>query len=390
MINIKSAFKEIEQEIIGIRRKIHSYPEIDFDLENTAKIICGFLDKHGISHTDKIAKCGIMAQIGDAKKGKNVLIRADMDALEIEEKTGLEYSSQRKGLMHACGHDFHIANALAAAYILKKNEAELGGCVKIVFQPAEETNGGAKPMIDEGILENPHIDFCIGAHVSAMHPTREIYITPGPLMASPDDFELVFKGKSTHGAQPQDGINPIPAASEFVLKIHEALEEKISFESNVFSICTINSGFSRNIIPDEAKVSGTFRSFSTEDREIADKVIDALADELCKKYGCKYEYAYNYLFPPLINNKEFSFVAKKCAGKVVGERNVKEFEKPLMTGEDFSYFALERPSVFAWVGCAPEGRKIPLHSSEFQADESVTGIVAEYFCEICEEIWQNS
>jgi len=331
-----------------------------------------------------------VALVGNPDRGKTILIRADMDALETEEKTGLSFASERKGYMHACGHDIHIANALAAAYILKKHESKLNGCVKFVFQPAEETTGGAQPMISEGVLENPHVDVCIGAHVSAMYPTGELYFKEGALMASPDDFELAFIGKSTHGAEPQNGINPLNPACEFVLNINRKLSEAISFEQNVFSICSVNGGNSNNIIPDTACILGTFRSFSQGDREKADSIICSFAKELCTKYNCGYSCTYNYLYPPLVNNSKMTELAKKCAHRIVGAENVKKFEKPLMTGEDFSYFACERPSVFVWAGCGKDKSPIPLHSSHFVADENVIEVVASLFCDFVFEYLGNN
>ena len=378
-MSIVCDYNEIKNKIIEIRRKIHMHPELSFEEYETAKEICAFLDEHNISYTSEIAKTGICALVGNPRADKCILIRADMDALPYEEHTGLDFASVNKGVMHACGHDLHIASALAACYILKKHESEFDGCVKIVFQPGEETTGGAKPMIDEGVLLNPEPQICIGAHVTPEYPTGELYFRSGALMASPDDFRIVFTGKSAHGAEPQNGINPIDAAAEFSVGIKQKLCEKIDFTHNVFTICSFNSGTANNIIPDTAVIEGTFRSFSTNDRKTAEEIMKDYAKSVCKKYGAESELTYNYLYPPLINDAEVCGDVKQFAISEFGKEKIKEFEKPLMTGEDFSYFALSKPSVFVWAGCAPQGKKGALHSAEFVADEDVIEICARLF-----------
>lgn len=370
-MNIINDYNEIKDEIIAIRRKIHQNPELSNDEFETAKTICECLDKYNISYKFPVAKTGICAFIGNADKGKTVLIRADMDALPVKEESGVDFSSKNDGVMHACGHDVHVANALAAAIILKKHEAELKGCVKIIFQPAEETDGGAEPMINEGILNNPDVDVAIGIHVTPLYPTGDMYFKEGPLMAAPDDFTLTFVGKSSHGAEPENGINPMNPASEFVLGIHKELAKEIDFSKNVFSVCTFNCGTSFNQIADTATLSGTFRSYDDKDRKACDRICREYAEKLCEKYNTKIKFAYSYRYPPLINDATVCKDVKAFAEKIFGKDKIKEFEKPLMTGEDFSYIAREVPSVFIWAGCGDENHPCVLHSANFYADENV-------------------
>lgn len=365
----KNDYLEIKEEIIAIRRKIHQNPEVGYNEFETSKTICECLEKHGIPYTYPIAKTGICAYVGKENGGKNVLIRADMDALPIEEESGLEFASQNKGVMHACGHDLHIAGALAACVMLKKHESELCGTVKFMFQPDEEQDGGALPMIQEGILENPRPDACIGIHVSPSYETGDLYFKSGALMAAPDDFCIKFIGKSAHGAEPHNGINPIEAACEFVTVIKDEMKKEIDFSKNVMTVCEFNAGFSYNIIPDIATVEGTFRSFSNEERDKANEILTKTASKICEKYGAKAETTYNYRYPPLINNKEICDFAIRCAKDEFGEDKIKYFEKPLMTGEDFAYLAQEIPSVFIWSGCKDKNHECSLHSSKFVANE---------------------
>ncbi len=384
-MDIQKEYNEIKEEIIAIRRKIHQNPELGFSEFETSKTIRECLDTHGIKYKYPIAKTGICAYVGNPKKDCNVLIRADMDALPFEENTGLEYSSKNKGVMHACGHDIHVANALAACLILKKYEDKLGGQVKFMFQPDEEVAGGALPMIEEGILENPHTDVAIGIHVSPSYETGELYFKSGPLMASPDDFFIKFIGKSAHGAEPQNGINPILPASEFVCAIRGELEKEIDFEKNTASICCINAGTSFNIIPDTATVEGTFRSFDNKDRDKAKEIFEKTAADIAKKHGAKCECSYNYCYPPLICDDIICSFAIECAQAEFGKKSVKLLDKPLMTGEDFAYLAQKVPSVFVWIGCKDKEHECCLHSSNFFANEAAIETGARMFVRFAAE-----
>lgn len=384
-MNTNSLYEKIKDEIVLIREDIHQYPEAGFEETKTAEKICGFLKKYGIRYTDKIAKTGICAIIGNEKSEKVLLIRADMDALPVEEKSGVPYSSKISGMMHACGHDVHISSALAAAFMLKQEEENLGGCVKVVFQPAEETTGGAKTMIDEGVLQNPKVTAAIGGHVTPMLDVGKVWLKEGALMASPDDFEVKFIGKSTHGAEPQNGISPILPSAEFTVILENEVKSKISEKDAVLSICTISGGNSVNIIPEIAKVVGTFRSFSNSSRETAAKTINDLADKIAKKYGAKAEVKYNFLYPPVINDKSATDIMREVSKKLLGEENTKNLEKPLMTGEDFSYFAQKVPSCFVWYGCRKGENFAPLHSECFIADNTAIEVGANLFYEFAKK-----
>ena len=373
-MNFEELYKTIENEIIYIRRKIHSNPELGFEEFATSETICSVLDKYNISYKNKIAGTGILATIGNDNSAV-LLIRADMDALPITENTGLEFTSQNKGIMHACGHDIHIASALAAAILLKKSEDKLKGTVKIMFQPAEETTGGALPMIEEGILKNPNVTCAIGGHVDSSIKLGQVKINDGPLMASPDDFELVFIGKSTHAAQPQKGISPIIPASKMVLELDKMQKE--IFENNVLSVCTIKALGGKNIIPDKAQILGSFRSFDEDERIKADKIINETASKLAKEYNIDYEFTYNYLYPPLINDKAVTEMLRQTAQEHTG--NVSVFEKPLMTGEDFAYLCRYVPSAFFWYGGGNSDNAAPLHNSEFVVDEDAIKIASGIF-----------
>ncbi len=370
-----SLYEKIKDEIILLRRQIHMFPELSFNEFKTADTICSVLDKYKINYERNIAGTGIVAKIGKGQD-KVLIIRADMDALPVCEETLLPFSSENDGVMHACGHDIHIASALACAIMLKKNEENLSGCAKIVFQPGEETTGGAEPMINEGILDNPKVTCAIGGHVTSELDVGKIMIKDGALMASPDDFSIVFVGKTTHGATPEYGLNPILPASKMVMECEEIAKDLK--DGSVLSVCTIDANGSVNIIPERAKILGTFRSFSEDKRkEISNKLKD-ISNEIAKTYGVKAEYKYNFLYPPVINDVNTTKGIISAAKDVIGSENVITMPKPVMTGDDFSYFCKYVPSAYFWYG-VKDGTDEPLHSSRFVASEDAIEICANVF-----------
>jgi len=376
-MSFNTEYEQIKNEIITVRRKIHQNPELGFEEFKTADTICQILDKYNIVYERNICKTGIIANLG-SKKDKVLLIRADMDALPVEEKTELPFKSSKKGTMHACGHDIHISAALASAIILKSHESELEGSVKILFQPAEETTGGALPMIEHGALENPDVTCAISGHVTPEMPVGSVFSKPGPLMASPDDFEIQIIGKSTHGAQPQNGISPIIPAADIVKELDCLSKEVHEKDRSVLSVCSVISDGGINVIPDKALILGTYRSFDEEARRNVDRSIHSISERIAKAALCEFSYKYNYLYPPLINDeKTFGFFVE-CASDVLGRDNVHIISKPLMTGEDFSYFCQNVPSVFFWYG-GNSGSDAPLHSSELVLSEDAIAVAAGLF-----------
>lgn len=377
-------YRKIKDEIIDIRRNIHKHPELGFEEFNTASLIIDTLNKYNIKFTDKIAGTGIVAKIG-CEGEKTLLIRADMDALPISENTFLPYASEYKGKMHACGHDIHVASVLAAAIILKQHESKINGSVIFVFQPAEETTGGAEPMISEGILNNTKVTAAICGHVNAEYDTGTFKVKDGPIMASPDDFMVKFIGKSTHGAQPQNGISPILPACEYVSVVNNTLaKDEYKNNGNILSVCTISSNGGINTIPDEALVLGTFRSFSEESRNNVCRSLKNEAVRVAENHKAQVEFNYNFLYPPLINDRKMTNKFIDIAQKCFGEDSVEILDKPFMTGDDFSYFSRLIPSVYFWYGGKKE-EPTSLHSSKFNVNEDAIEISARIFVEFALE-----
>ena len=378
MHDLETGYQQIKEEIIALRRHLHQHPELEFDLYHTADTVCAFLDTHGIPYTSGIAKTGIVAEIIGEKPGKTLLIRADMDALPIAEQTGLAYASQTAGRMHACGHDMHTAIALACGVLLQQRREALRGKVKLVFQPAEEGVGGAEPMIAEGILADG-ADICIAAHVAPQADVGTIEVRSGGIMASPDHFTIAIHGKSTHGAEPQNGNNPVAAAADLTCRLqNQVVPELHAAEPCVLSVCYNNGGEITNIIPDRADMGGTFRCFDDALRHRAKAAIEQHIREVEAQYGVTCELDYHFLYPPVVNDDALTRQFAACAAKQLGEANVHWLDEPFMLGDDFAYFAQRMPGCYFRLGCHTPGTPVyPLHSSRFAPDEGCIGIGAQ-------------
>lgn len=369
---ILSMAKAMEPQLIQDRRYLHQNPELSFEEKNTMRYICKRLDKLGISYQSGIAVTGVLAEVRGKDQGKCLLIRADMDALPLEEKSETSYCSTKPGVMHACGHDVHMAILLSACELINKLRDRFSGTVKFVFQPGEETTGGAKPMIDAGILENPKVDTCIALHVDTDLPSGSIRIKSGSAYASPDDFYITVKGKGGHGAEPQNAIDPILIAAQIVTQLQSIVSRNIDpFASAVITIGSIHAGNATNVIPDTAKLAGTARSLDNATRTFLEKKIETIVQTVCASFGAEYEYEFQKLFPPLINNECISELIAESAVRCLGEENCIKGGLPTMAGEDFAYFSQEVPSALFKLGCRNEAKGItaPIHNSLFDVDE---------------------
>lgn len=373
---IKSLADRGEEIAIETRRMLHKIPELQFEEYKTAGYICSVLDTLSIPY--KKGYCGgtgIVAEISGTGEGKCVGIRADIDALPIKEETLLPFASEHEGVMHACGHDGHVAIALLTAFILNQLKASFKGNVKFFFQPAEEGDGGAEIMIGEGVLENPLVDVCIGGHVMSEYETGKIVYKKGSLMSSPDNFEIVIKGVGGHGAYPEKCVNPIVVASSLVEKLTSLTSPTVP---RVVTVCTIEGGNCPNVIPSSVKITGTARTFTKTSREEVMRLIEERACEACKEFGAEYEYKYIPLYPALINDDLITEQMAEAAKEIVGEENVIPTHNVSMAGDDFSYFAEAVPSTYIHIGCRNEekGAVYPIHNPRFTIDEDCIKIAA--------------
>lgn len=376
MFDIVREVKNIEQEIISWRRELHKIPEIGLELPKTVKYVREKLDEMGIEyHTlvDGNAIVGIIKGNGD---GKIIALRADMDGLPIKEETGLPFASTNN-CMHACGHDAHTAILLGAAKVLNNNKDKFKGNVKLLFQPGEEYPGGAKPMIEEGALEGPKVDAIMGLHVGHLSDEvskGNIGVCYGNLMAAADRIFIKVKGKGAHGAYPELSIDPIMIASELVMALSTIISrETQAVDPAVLSICRFQGGSNQNIIPEVVELEGTVRTINNRTRERIAKRIEEITSGITQAHGGTYEYEYDYRYPPLINNSDFTKDFVESAKKIIPEDEINEITRPLMGGEDMAFFLEKVPGTFFYLNNLKpvDGAYYNHHNSRFDIDEQL-------------------
>ena len=367
-MNIRSEIKDIEKNIIDWRRDFHQYPELGFDEHRTSKIIGEALKEMGLAPQMNVGKTGVTADLTFGE-GSTIALRADMDALPMQETSGLDFSSKHDGVMHACGHDGHMAMLLGAAKVLTQNGDSFNGTVRFIFQPAEEGAGGARYMIEDGCLDG--VDEIYGIHVWNYQPVGEVGITDGPVLAAADMFEINIKGIGGHGAAPQGTIDAVVVASHLVQALQTIVSRNTNpLESTVVTIGTINGGHNFNIIADEVTLSGTARAYTEENRNLIKTRMTEIIDGVAKTFGAEISFDYEDGYPPTINHTDPVNKVLKAAERVVGEKAGMPYLS--MGGEDFSYYLQKIPGCFFFVGSAPNDQKLfetPHHCSHFTMDE---------------------
>ena len=367
-MNIRSEIKDIEKNIIDWRRDFHQYPELGFDEHRTSKIIGEALKEMGLAPQMNVGKTGVTADLTFGE-GPTIALRADMDALPMQETSGLDFSSKHDGVMHACGHDGHMAMLLGAAKVLTQNGDSFNGTVRFIFQPAEEGAGGARYMIEDGCLDG--VDEIYGIHVWNYQPVGEVGITDGPVLAAADMFEIKIKGIGGHGAAPQGTIDAVVVASHLVQALQTIVSRNTNpLESTVVTIGTINGGHNFNIIADEVTLSGTARAYTEENRNLIKTRMTEIIDGVAKTFGAEISFDYEDGYPPTINHTDPTNKVLKAAERVVGEKAGMPYLS--MGGEDFSYYLQKIPGCFFFVGSAPNDQKLfetPHHCSHFTMDE---------------------
>ncbi|AWZ48101.1 amidohydrolase [Clostridiaceae bacterium 14S0207] len=373
--------KDIKKILIDLRRDFHENPELDFDLYRTNAKIKEFLEKEEIEYYE-CAKTGICATIR-GKGNKTVGIRADMDALPILEENDHEYKSKVKGIMHACGHDAHTTMALGAAKILNSMKDSLNGNVRIFFEPAEETTGGAKVMIEEGALSDIKIDGIIGLHVEEWIPCGKIGIKKGVVNAASNPFTIKIIGKGGHGASPQYTVDPIVMASQVILNLQSIISRELPpTDAGVITIGSIHGGTAQNIIPGEVTLQGIMRTVRTEHREYVKKRLVEITESTVHSMRGECEIDIEESYPCLYNDDNMADLLINSAENVIGKENIEILDVPNMGVESFAYFAMKKPAVFYYLGCgnAEKGIVYPLHNCKFNIDEDCLCIGTAIHC----------
>lgn len=372
-LDLLKEITEYNDELIKMRRFLHENPELSYQEFNTSRFVTDKLKSFGIEVREHVGGTGVVGLIRGRFGKVTVGLRADMDALPVEEQTGLPFASKNKGVMHACGHDTHMSMLLSAAYILSRHRDDLDGNVKFLFQPAEEDGGrgGALPMIEDGALENPHVDHVFGLHVMSDFPVGNFATRDGPVMAAPDSFTITLHGKGGHGSAPADTIDPIYVGMNVVNAIYGVRSRFIDQRKPVtVSICSIYSGTKNNIIPDSLEMLGTLRTLDENLRSNIKQKISETAKGIATTFGATADIKFvENAYPVTYNDPKITEEVKSILGKIEGMK-VTETD-PLMGSEDVSRFLQMAPGTYYFLGMRDEkkGLVYPNHSPRFTVDE---------------------
>lgn len=380
-MNVKDITKKYKDYIIEKRRYFHMNPEPSFNEYNTSKVVQEELKKLEIPF-EIFAKTGIIATIKGKNPGKTVLLRADMDALEVCEKNNVSYKSQKEGLMHACGHDGHIAMLLGAAHVLNEIKNDISGEIKLFFQPAEEIAKGAKAVIEESKITDS-IDAAFAIHLWQGIPVGKISLESGARMAAADLFSIKVKGKSGHGSMPHETIDAVVVASAIVMNLQHLVSRNTNpLDTLVVTVGKLTAGTRHNIIAGEALLEGTIRSFSDEVWKKVPEQLERVVKNTAAAYDASVEINLTRATPPLVNNQDISNILKNSAVKLYGEEVVTKYEKT-PGGEDFAYFTQVVPGALAFVGIRNDAKGInsPHHSETFNMDEEALEMGANLYAQ---------
>lgn len=385
---IRPDISNLQSSLVEWRRRLHQKPELAFEEQITSEFIQQKLQEWNIPYQAGIAQTGVVAIIESDRPGKVLAIRADMDALPIQEANEVPYKSQHEGKMHACGHDGHTAIALGTAYYLQQHRDQWQGTVKIIFQPAEEGPGGAKPMIEQGVLKNPDVDAIIGLHLWNNLPLGTVGVRPGALMAAVECFRASILGKGGHGAMPHQTVDSIVVASQIVNALQTIVARNVNpLDSAVVTVGEFHAGTALNVIADQAHLSGTIRYFKPELEPLIRERLQAIIAGVCQMHGAGYKLDHWQLYPPTINDQAIAELVQSVAMEVVETPIGVVPECQTMGGEDMSFFLNEVPGCYFFLGSANPEKKLayPHHHPRFDFDETALSMGVEIFIRCVEK-----
>jgi len=369
-MTIRALAEECKEQLIAWRREIHAQPETAWTEVNTGARIAELLQSFGIE-TVRVANTGVIGILRGAKPGKTVALRADMDALAITEASDIAYKSTNVGVMHACGHDGHIAMLLGAAKILSQMKSEVCGNVKFIFQPAEENGQGALKLLEAGVMND--VDAILGLHVWPDLASGKVSLVPGPRMASADKLKITVRGKPSHGSMPHQGIDAILAAAAIIMNLQSVSSREVApLEPAVITIGKLAGGTGWNITCDEVTLEGTTRCFSHEVRKNFPLAIERISKNTAATFRAQADMEYIAIAPPLINEPRTAKLAAASLCKLYGDNILGDIEK-VMGGEDFAYLCEKTPGAMAFIGIGNKEKQTdyPLHSDKFNIDEDI-------------------
>lgn len=385
MDDMKTLVARHMDSIIQFRRDLHKIPEPAYTEKKTSAYVALRLEEMGFEVATGLAENGVVGLYRTGKPGKTLMIRADMDALPVQEDTGLPFASEHECAMHACGHDAHMAMVLGAALAIPELADQLSGNVKFVFQPAEEGPGGAKPMIEQGVMDNPRVDYSLGCHVWPALPEGAIGVRAGKLMAAMDRFDITIKGQGCHGAMPHLGVDALEVGTQVVSALQRVVSRQMNpLSPTVVTVGSFHAGSTFNVISGEATMCGTTRTFDREVWENWEERLDQIVGGVCRAFGADYELDFQSGYPPLVNDPEMAGIAAQAAAETVGPENVIEPE-PTMGGEDMAFFLEKSKGCYVFVGTGTPGCA-PLHNPKFDFNENILAVGMEYYLRMAHKL----
>jgi hippurate hydrolase len=375
---------DFHPEMTAWRRDIHAHPETAFEERRTAEIVADKLAEFGIEVHKGLAGTGVVGTLrGSRPGGRAIALRADLDALHIHEKNGFEHASRHAGRMHACGHDGHTTMLLGAARYLAETR-NFAGTVHFIFQPAEENEGGARRMIEEGLFAKFAVDAVYGMHNWPGLPAGKFAVRPGPMMASFDIFEVTVTGKGAHGAMPHEGVDPVVVAAQLVTAFQTIVSRNTHpLESAVISVTQIHGGDTWNVIPDEVVLRGTTRTFKAEIQDLVERRMREIAGSLCAAHGARMAWRYERRYPATVNAADETETAAAVLAEIVGAENVRRDVLPSMGSEDFAFMLQQKPGSYVWIG---NGGSANLHNPGYDFNDDVLPLGASYWARLVERV----
>ena len=391
MTNISTEVRALSSSMIEIRRDLHQHPELGFQEVRTSGVVAKRLTDLGFTVRTSLGKTGVTGFLKGSKPGKTVLLRADMDALPIQEQADVPWKSRNDGVMHACGHDAHTAMLLTAAEILAKELPRLSGNLFLVFQPAEELLIGAPAMLKDGVLADVKADAAFAVHLMNRLPAGNVAVRSGSVMTSADKLELSVTGRGGHGANPHNAIDPVVAAAQVITALQTLVSrETPPLGTAVLSITTLKAGTAFNIIPDTVEMTGTFRCFDAKLRETLLASLQRTAEGVASALRCTARVRNEYLTPAVNNDPAVTQIAREAATEIVGKDRVTEWE-PMTGSDDLAYFWQQIPGCYAFVGSGKtDGSPSPAnHNAKFDIDESALAIGADLLVRAARRVLQG-
>lgn len=382
---IRKDVLDVRDTVIALRRDFHQHPELSWQENRTQEKVLARLRELGLDDVRPIAKTGATALVKGTKPGPCVLWRADMDALPVPEKSNLPFASKTEDVMHACGHDTHMAIALGLAEVMQRRREQLAGSVRFVFQPAEEAAGGAQACVADGVLESPRVSTALGLHISADIPIGMINVAPGPFFAAPTAFRVVITGRGGHAAAPHQSVDAVVVAAHAIVALQTVVSRSIApSDTGVLTVGKVTSGFRGNVIAESATLSGTIRSYTQLVRETMTARTEEVLAGVCAAFGAEFTFDHNTSCPPLVNDVEVTEFVRKQAVSYFGPNMI--VAAPTMGAEDMSVFLEERPGCYFWLGGRNEAKGIAgrHHDPAFAIDEDALAIGVEFATRLIE------